>query len=96
MVAGGILIVHPTEVAVVINTLNGQFDAPRRAGTSVIVPVVQQYYIYPTTQTTYTMSGTDSEGQQRGNDAVAARTIDGQTVELDISVIYAVNPDKVK
>src|SRR5262245_47592154 len=43
-IAGGILIVQPTEVAVVLNTLNGTLEEPaRKAGTSVIVPVVQQY-----------------------------------------------------
>ncbi len=96
VVSNGILIVQPTEVAVVLNTLNGTLETPaRRAGTSVVIPVVEQYFLYPTTQQTYTMSGTSSEGQIQGNDAVAARTIDGQEVALDISVIYAVNPDKV-
>lgn len=94
--AGGILIVQPTEVAVVVNTLNGTLEKPARtAGTSVIIPVVQQYYIYPLTQNSYTMSGKPGEGQVQGNDSVAARTVDGQTVALDITVIYAVDPTKV-
>jgi regulator of protease activity HflC (stomatin/prohibitin superfamily) len=96
VVSNGILIVAPTEVAVVVNTLNGTLETPaRRAGTSIIIPVVQQYFVYPITQQTYTMSGRANEGQIAGNDAVAARTVDGQEVSLDISVIYAVNPDKV-
>ena len=89
----GILIVEPTQVAVVVNTLTGNLEnPPRKAGTSIVIPVVQQYYLYPTTQQTYTMSGKDTEGVVRGNDAVAARTVDGQEVSLDISVIYAVDP----
>src|SRR5262245_58163894 len=48
IVSNVILIVQPTEVAVVLNTLNGTLETPaRRAGTSVIIPVVQQYFIYP-------------------------------------------------
>jgi regulator of protease activity HflC (stomatin/prohibitin superfamily) len=95
-VAGGILIVEPTQVAVVLNTLNGTLEDPARtSGTSVIIPVVQQYYIYPLTQNSYTMSGKPGEGQVQGNDSVAARTVDGQTVALDVTVIYAVNPLKV-
>jgi len=96
LVSQGILIVEPTQVAVIVNTLSGTLETPARgAGTSVVIPVAQQYYMYPITQQTYTMSGRDSEGQQRGNDSVAARTVDGQEVALDISVIYGVNPEKV-
>jgi regulator of protease activity HflC (stomatin/prohibitin superfamily) len=96
VISQGILIVEPTQVAVVVNTLTGTLEEPaRKAGTSIVIPVVQQYYLYPTTQQTYTMSGKDTEGAVRGNDAVAARTVDGQEVSLDISVIYAVDPTKV-
>lgn len=96
VISQGILIVEPTQVGVVVNTLNGTLENPaRRPGTSVVIPVVQQYFIYPTTQQTYTMSGRETEGQVRGNDAVAARTVDGQEVSLDVSVIYAIDPAQV-
>jgi regulator of protease activity HflC (stomatin/prohibitin superfamily) len=96
LVAQGILIVEPTQVAVVVNTLTGTLETPARgAGTSVVIPVVQQYYLYPITQQQYTMSGRANEGQVSGNDAVAARTIDGQEVALDVTVLYAVDPAKV-
>ncbi|MBZ0299821.1 MAG: prohibitin family protein [Anaerolineae bacterium] len=96
VVSNGILIVEPTQVAVVVNTLTGTLDTPARGpGTSVIVPLVQQYYVYPTTQVTYTMSGTETDNQTRGNDAVAARSVDGQEVSLDVSVIYAINAANV-
>jgi prohibitin 2 len=95
VISQGILIVEPTQVAVIVNTLSGTLETPRGAGTSVVVPVVQQYYMYPINQQTYTMSGSDNEGQVRGNDAVSARTVDGQEVALDISVIYGVNPENV-
>ncbi len=95
IIGQGILIVQPTEVAVVINTLTGQFENPRNAGTSVVIPIVDTYYIYPISQQQYTMSGTPGEGAQEGNDAVAAITVDGQNVSLDITVLYSVNPAKV-
>lgn len=96
LVAQGVLIVEPTQVAVVVNTLNGTLETPARgAGTSVVIPVVQQYYLYPITQRQYTMAGRENEGQVRGNDAVQARTIDGQEVALDVTVLYSVNPAKV-
>ncbi len=95
IISQGILIIEPTQVGVIVNTLSGQFEAPRRAGTSVVIPVVQIYYIYPINQQQYTMSGSETEGALRGNDAVQSRTVDGQEVALDITVLYNVNPDKV-
>ncbi len=95
IISQGILIVAPTEVAVVINTLSGQFETPRGAGTSIVVPVVNTYFIYPINQQQYTMSGKVNEGSVQGNDAVAARTIDGQEVSLDVTVLYSVDATKV-
>lgn len=94
LIAQGLLIVEPTQVAVIVNTLTGSLEEPRRAGTSVVVPVAQNYYMYPINQQQYTMAG---EGEDRGggNDAVAARTRDGQEVSLDITVLYSVDPTQV-
>jgi regulator of protease activity HflC (stomatin/prohibitin superfamily) len=95
VVSQGILIVQPTEVAVIFNTLNGDLeDPPRTAGTHIVVPVLQTVTIYPISQQEYTMSGTSNEGARAGNDAVAARTVDGQEVSLDITVLYAIDPVK--
>jgi regulator of protease activity HflC (stomatin/prohibitin superfamily) len=94
VVSQGILIVQPDQVAVVFNTLNGDLETPRRSGTSIIIPVVQEVTIYPIQQQQYTMSDTTTEGSVVGQDAVAARTIDGQEVRLDVSIIFGVNPDQ--
>ncbi|MCB9452198.1 MAG: prohibitin family protein [Anaerolineaceae bacterium] len=95
IISQGILIVEPTQVAVIFNTLTGKLEDPRLSGTSVVIPVIQTYYIYPISQQQYTMSGAETEGALRGNDAVQGRTIDGQEVALDITVLYSVNKDKV-
>jgi regulator of protease activity HflC (stomatin/prohibitin superfamily) len=94
IVSQGIIIVEPTQVAVVINTLSGNVEAPRQGGTHVVVPVVQRVAItYPITQQEYTMSGTLGEGARANeNDAVEARTSDGQTVRMDITVIFRIVP----
>ncbi len=95
VISQGILIVQPTEVAVVFNTLNGTLeDPPRRAGTSIVAPVVQTYTIMPISQQTYVMSSANNEGDVAGDDAVSARTSDGQEIKLDVSVIYGVDPTK--
>jgi regulator of protease activity HflC (stomatin/prohibitin superfamily) len=94
IVSQGIIIVEPTQVAVVINTLSGNIETPRQGGTHVIVPVVQRVAVtYPITQQEYTMSGSMGEGARSNeNDAVEARTSDGQTVMLDITVIFRIVP----
>jgi regulator of protease activity HflC (stomatin/prohibitin superfamily) len=94
IIAQGLLILQPQEVAVVFNTLTGNLDQPRRAGTHVIIPVVQQATIYPIAQQEYTMSGTFEEGSRQGDDAVRARTIDGQEIRMDVTIIFGIDPEQ--
>jgi prohibitin 2 len=95
VVSQGILIVQPQEIAVVFNTLNGDLSTPLGPGTHVIVPVIQQYTIYGTFQREYTMSGSTNEGARTGNDAVRARTVDGQEVSMDVTILYSVDPAQI-
>jgi regulator of protease activity HflC (stomatin/prohibitin superfamily) len=95
VVSQGILTVSPTEVAVVYNTLNGNLETPRRPGTSIVIPAIQAYQVYDITQQSYTMSGAENEGARSGDDAVRARTEDGQEISMDISLLYGVDPNNV-
>ncbi|MBC8171748.1 MAG: prohibitin family protein, partial [Anaerolineae bacterium] len=93
LVSGGILVVEPTQVAVVTNTLNGTLEEPARgAGTTVILPMIQTATLYDVRQQEYTMSATSDEGARQGDDAVEATTVDGQQVRVDITVIFSVDP----
>ncbi len=94
VISQGILIVQPTEIAVVFNTLSGQLEEPRTSGTHIIVPVIQQVTMLPLNQQEYTMSSTISEGAVQGEDAVDATTIDGQTVKLDVTIFYSIDGSK--
>ena len=82
----GLLVVQPTERAVVFNTLSGQLETPRSPGTNLILPGVQQPVMYDVSQKQYTMVGTIEDGSRTGDDSVRARTTDGQEVRLDITV----------
>jgi len=96
VVSSGILIVEPARAAVIINVLTGELEDPARApGTSIIIPGLQEFIIYPTDQQEYTMSGLTDEGQRVGNDAVEALTVDGQTIRLDITVLYRITRENV-
>jgi regulator of protease activity HflC (stomatin/prohibitin superfamily) len=89
VISQGILIVEPQQVAVIVNTLNGNLDPnPRRGGTHIVVPVVQQAYMYPVAQQSVTMD--EAAG---GEGPIVARTSDGQEVRLDVSVLFSVDPE---
>ena len=94
VISQGILIVSPQEAAVIFNTLDGRLeDPPRRSGTSIVIPVLQEAFIYPIEQQEYTMSGRTGEGQRSGeDDSVEGRSVDGQLVFLDMTVIYSIDP----
>ncbi|MBZ0280025.1 MAG: prohibitin family protein [Anaerolineae bacterium] len=91
VVSQGLIIVEPTQVAVIINTLSGGVEEPRRGGTHIIVPVVQRVAVtYPITQQEY--SAISGEGARANSDeAIVARTSDGQTVLIDVTVIFQVD-----
>lgn len=96
VVSSGILIVEPARAAVIINVLSGELEEPARApGTSIIIPGLQEFVIYPTDQQEYTMSGLSDEGLRQGDDAVQALTIDGQEIRLDITVLYRIDRSDV-
>jgi regulator of protease activity HflC (stomatin/prohibitin superfamily) len=89
----GIVEVKANEVGVVFNSLSGDLaDEPLGPGMHIIIPGVQEVSIYSVAQQEYTMSGVANEGAMQGDDAVTARTSDGQQINLDITVIYRVNP----
>jgi regulator of protease activity HflC (stomatin/prohibitin superfamily) len=95
VISQGIVIVEPTQVAVTINTISGAIDEPRGGGTHIIIPIVQRVAVfYPITQQEYTMAAAETEGAQRGDDSVEARTSDGQSVSLDITVFFRVIPEE--
>ena len=95
VVSQGIIVVPPQQVAVVFQTISGELEEPRGAGTHIVIPVLQDATLYTIEQQEYTMSGLPSEGQVSGNDAVRGRTQDGQEIFMDITVLYRISPSQV-
>jgi regulator of protease activity HflC (stomatin/prohibitin superfamily) len=91
LISRGVIVVQPTERAVVFRTLSGELAEPRDPGTHIILPVLEEAVLYDISVQNYTMSGTVGEGQIQGDDAVRARTLDGQEVFLDLTVLYRVS-----
>lgn len=91
----GLLEVGVTEVAVIYNPATGQLSESRGPGISLIVPGLQQYTIYPTNEQEYTISGQENDDSGAGDRSVTARSIDGQTVELDATIYFRIPPVNV-
>lgn len=84
----GLLIVPVTERAVVFNAVSGQLETPRTSGISVVVPGVQQVYLYPINNQTYYMTDDATDGNRGGQDAIVARSVEGQNVRVNAILTY--------
>jgi regulator of protease activity HflC (stomatin/prohibitin superfamily) len=97
VVSAGLVFIQPEDRGVVVSAIapNGYREQPLQPGLSWIVPFFENVVTYPISRQTYTMSQVASEGQVQGDDAISARTSDGQEVFVDASVIYALDPSQV-
>lgn len=69
-------------------------DVEKKPGMHLKNPFAQVTKMSIKTQE-YTMSGTPNEGQKRGvNDAISSLTKEGLTVDLDVTVLYRLEPEK--
>lgn len=93
LLSASLVFIEPQEVGVVISIVspNGYREQPLRSGLHVIVPLAEKVIRYPIYWQTYTMSTEPFEGIKAGNDAISARTSDGQSVYVDSTVIYRID-----
>jgi len=96
LLSASLVFIEPQEVGVVISVIspNGYREDPLRSGLHIIVPLAERVVRYPISWQTYTMSAEALEGSKVGNDAIAARTSDGQAVYIDSSVIYRIDANE--
>jgi regulator of protease activity HflC (stomatin/prohibitin superfamily) len=96
LLSASLVFIEPQQVGVVISMLSrdGYREQPMRSGLHWIVPLAEQVVRYPIYWQNYTMSTEPYEGARVGNDAIAARTSDGQAVYLDSSIIYRIDPNE--
>ena len=94
IVGAGLVFLQADEYAVVISAFspNGYRTQPLGPGLHWIIPFLETARTYSIARQTYTMSSTLAEGQIQGDDSIEARTKDGQQVQIEASVIYAVDP----
>ena len=97
LISAALVFIEPQQVGVVVSILSrdGYREQPFRSGLHWIVPLAERVNIYPIYWQTYTMSNDPLEGEKIGDDSIAARTSDGQSVFLDTSVIYRIDSNDV-
>lgn len=95
--ASGLVFVDQFEAGVVVSPLTpgGVRPGPLTAGIHWIIPFVESVDRFSIAKQEYTMSGSTNEGAIQGNDAVEARTSDGQQVFIDATVRYYVDQTKI-
>ncbi|MBN1890795.1 MAG: prohibitin family protein [Thermoflexales bacterium] len=94
----GLVFVNPEERGVVLSMLSpsGYRSQALQPGLNWIVPYFEKLTRrYSISRQTYTMSIVPQAGQAQGDDSILARTIDGQEVTVDASVIFTIDPAKV-
>ena len=92
-----VVFIEPHELAVVISLFepNGIRQQTLQSGFHWKWPLVEEVVRYPKYAQSYTMSGHAEEGARLGDDAILARTADGQVVILDITAIVRVDPQRL-
>lgn len=97
VLSAALVFIDPREVGVVISLISPQGirQQPMRSGLHWIVPLAEEVVRYPIVMQSYTMSIRPREGAELGDDAIRARTADGQVVIIDITALFRVDPDNV-
>ena len=89
--------ITPDQRGVVLSALDpkGYRPAPLGPGTHWIVPFAEQVRIYSMARKTYVMAAPTATNKIAGDDSIQARTKDGRQVSVSVSVVYALDPDKL-
>jgi regulator of protease activity HflC (stomatin/prohibitin superfamily) len=96
-ISAGLVFIQADQRGVVISAVapKGYRDQTLQPGLRWVIPFAETVKTYSIARQTYTMSVATAEGQVQGDDSIRARTRDGQEVNVDASVIYSIDPNKV-
>jgi regulator of protease activity HflC (stomatin/prohibitin superfamily) len=96
-ISAGLVFIQADQRGVVISAIapKGYRDQTLQPGLRWVIPFAENVKTYSVSRQTYTMSVASAEGQIAGDDSIRARTRDGQEVNVDASVIYSIDPNKI-
>ena len=95
LVKASLVFVYPQEAGVVVSIVSqhGVRQQPLRGGLHWIVPLAERLAVYPLYWQTYEMS--QRLTANASGDTVLVRTLDGQEVILNCTVIFRVDPERL-
>lgn len=96
VISAALVFIDPRETGVVVSLISpkGIREQPLPSGLHWIVPLAEQVVRYPIVTQSYTMAIRPREGAELGDDAIRARTADGQVVIIDITVLFRIDPER--
>jgi regulator of protease activity HflC (stomatin/prohibitin superfamily) len=96
LIGSTVITVKPGERAVIFSRFSGVMPQPLGEGWHAVVPYVWQATMYDVKTQTWTISiGTPGPKEAPESDPLTALTLDGQQVQLDLSVRYHPDPANV-
>jgi regulator of protease activity HflC (stomatin/prohibitin superfamily) len=95
LVKASLVFIYPQEAGVVVSIFSqdGVRQQPLRGGLHWVVPLAERSVVYPLYWQTYEMSRLPTESLS--GDTVLVRTLDGQEVILDNTIIFRIDPEHV-
>jgi regulator of protease activity HflC (stomatin/prohibitin superfamily) len=93
LLVSSVVVVPVGESLVVYNLFTHRFSKPLTAGYRLVLPGVYERQMYNLKTQEYTMSGIVEEGQVARSDSIQVLSSDGLKMDLDITVLYHLDPD---
>lgn len=95
--SASVVVVSAGERAVVFDNFRGVLPEVRSEGMTFVLPFVQKAVRYDVRTQTYNLGTNDANPNSQGNSeaAIEARTKDGQTVQVELSVRFQVNAEQL-
>jgi regulator of protease activity HflC (stomatin/prohibitin superfamily) len=95
LISSSIVVVPVGHRLVAYNYLTKGFSKPLQEGFGFILPVIYEKYTYDVRTQVYTMSGVIQEGDVARADAIEVLSSDGLKMDLDITVQFRLQSEKV-
>ncbi len=97
VVRAALVFIYPQQIGVVVSVFSpgGIRLQPLEGGLHWIVPLVERVVIYPIYYQKLTMTSHPTENDVPRDDSIRARTADGQVVNMDVTVIFRIDPEDV-
>jgi regulator of protease activity HflC (stomatin/prohibitin superfamily) len=87
--------IQPGYVGVLFDRQSGEVRvAFPRPGFAFKIPLVQSVVQYPVGTQVLTMVQRGTEGRVQGDDSIKAQSIEGQDIQIDVTIKYRVDPEK--